>query len=54
VNLQLSPCEACGAEWASGKGWAHSQECENYEEPREVSFDDFMEVFGDLDPAQFI
>lgn len=52
--MNLEPCLDCGAEFKNGKGWRHSQECPNYDPPRETTFEEFAEMFGDLDPALFV
>lgn len=53
MELKLSPCEDCGGEFVSGKGRVHSPECEDYDPPREMTFDDFVGLIGDLDPELF-
>jgi hypothetical protein len=54
MELQLSPCEECGVKFISGKGWVHTTECEHYDPPREMTYDDFADLFGDLDPELFV
>ena len=54
TELILKPCNNCGVKHESGKGWKHDPNCVDYDPPREMTFDDFLNLFGDRDPAEFI
>ena len=52
-TLILNPCDNCGVEYVSGRGWRHSSECVDYDPPRELSMEDLEDIFGDDDPAKY-
>ena len=52
-TLILSPCDNCGVEYVSGRGWRHSSECVDYDPPRELTMEDLEDIFGDDDPAKY-
>ena len=52
-TLILSPCDNCGVEYVSGRGWRHSSECVDYDPPRELTIEDLEDIFGDDDPAKY-
>jgi hypothetical protein len=52
-TLILSPCDNCGVEYVSGRGWRHSSECVDYDPPRELTMEDLEDIFGDDDPARY-
>lgn len=52
-TLILTPCDNCGVEYVSGRGWQHSSECIDYDPPRELTMEDLEDIFGDDDPAKF-
>jgi hypothetical protein len=41
-------------EYKSGSGWRHVSTCKDYDPPRELDYDDLLELFGDEDPAAYL
>lgn len=50
--MKIAPCLECGAEYENG--WKHKAECSDYDPPREMTCDEWADMFGDLDPALFV
>lgn len=54
IDQILNPCAECGVEYKSGSGWRHLSTCKDYDPPRELSYDDLLDLFGDEDPAAYL